>query len=244
MVNLSQQRSGYAKGESARAEIKEAALRLMARHGIDNVTVRDIIKETGGKNFGAIAYYFDSKEGLIAEIYLDCTIELDGIRKEMLDALEASGEPISLFKIARIYIDSALEAGRRHGDVQYIRFLASLYQNDRMLLTKLVRDHREATVRGLRLARTLFPEMPGRVFRHRAALMIELLNAAMTTHEWVKRHQQAGHIDSLDEYAIFAEEGFLDTLAEAAVAIMAQGTEYKDPNITPLAQTLATQKGS
>lgn len=51
-----------------RHNIKVAARRLFAEHGLEAVTVRQIVAAAGAKNGGSLNYYFKSKEGLILEL--------------------------------------------------------------------------------------------------------------------------------------------------------------------------------
>jgi AcrR family transcriptional regulator len=44
------------------------AERLFARHGIDGVSIRQILQSAGVANFSAVQYHFESKEGLIRAI--------------------------------------------------------------------------------------------------------------------------------------------------------------------------------
>ena len=50
---------------STSESIKQAARRLFARHGVDAVTVRDIVRESGTRNASALNYYFGSDLPLI-----------------------------------------------------------------------------------------------------------------------------------------------------------------------------------
>ena len=48
---------------TARARIRDAALRLFAERGLDGTTIRDIAKEAGVSG-GLIRHHFGSKDGL------------------------------------------------------------------------------------------------------------------------------------------------------------------------------------
>lgn len=54
-----------------RQSLKVAAMRLFAERGVEAVSVRDIILESGARNGGALNYYFGGKDGLVSEIVED-----------------------------------------------------------------------------------------------------------------------------------------------------------------------------
>jgi AcrR family transcriptional regulator len=93
-----------AKGDETRERIKRCAAELFARYGIDSVTIRDIAKHAGQKNGGSVNYYFRSKDDLILEILDEAASEADQLRLELLDRLEASGRPIAVRDILRIFV--------------------------------------------------------------------------------------------------------------------------------------------
>ena len=52
------------RDDPTRDKIKAAAQRLFSTHGLDGVSVRDIVKAAGARNGASLHYYFGSKEGL------------------------------------------------------------------------------------------------------------------------------------------------------------------------------------
>jgi AcrR family transcriptional regulator len=62
------------RDDPTRDKIKAAAQRLFSTHGLDGVSVRDIVKAAGAKNGASLHYYFGSKEGLITELVLDLSL--------------------------------------------------------------------------------------------------------------------------------------------------------------------------
>lgn len=65
MMNPSNSNSNYItqRGEIARQQLIEAAMELFAENGIEGASTRQIANKAK-QNIGAIAYYFNSKEGL------------------------------------------------------------------------------------------------------------------------------------------------------------------------------------
>lgn len=57
------------RSEVTRQTMMQAAGKLFAKNGIENVTVRAIIEASGQKNESALQYHFGSRQGLIREIH-------------------------------------------------------------------------------------------------------------------------------------------------------------------------------
>ena len=51
--------------------MKAVAQRLFAQHGIDGVTVADIVAAAGQRNKASLQYHFGSKDELIGELLVD-----------------------------------------------------------------------------------------------------------------------------------------------------------------------------
>ncbi len=78
-----------AASEETRNQIKAAAQMLFARHGVDAVTVQQIVEAAGQRNNAALHYHFGSKEELIRQMVVDGAAVLDERRQGMLRELEA-----------------------------------------------------------------------------------------------------------------------------------------------------------
>src|SRR5262245_66152114 len=85
-----------AASEDTKSQIKAAAQMLFARHGVDAVTVRQIVDAAGQRNNAALHYHFGSKEELIRQIVVDGAVVLEARRRDMLAALAARGGPMSI----------------------------------------------------------------------------------------------------------------------------------------------------
>ncbi len=76
-----------------RQRIVDAAERLFAEHGIDNVTLLDIARSAQQKNRGALQYHFGDKSGLINAVLDKHGDQISRRRKPLVDALIARVEP-------------------------------------------------------------------------------------------------------------------------------------------------------
>jgi AcrR family transcriptional regulator len=83
-------------GDLTKDQLKAAAQILFARHGIDGVTVQQIVQAAGQRNKAALQYHFGSKEELIRQLVVEGAKALDDRRNHLLDAIEQSGEPVTV----------------------------------------------------------------------------------------------------------------------------------------------------
>jgi AcrR family transcriptional regulator len=84
--------SPEADASETKLRLREAALEIFGRQGINATSTREIIKAAGMKNPSAITYYFGSKANLIE----DLTREVNGTNSALLQqhvALAASSDP-------------------------------------------------------------------------------------------------------------------------------------------------------
>jgi AcrR family transcriptional regulator len=104
-----------------REHLLDAAERLMAEHGADGVSMREISVGAGQGNNNAAQYHFGSREGII-EAVLDRRMgPIDRRRAEMIKAL---GPDPTLEDLARAVVVPLAEASQRHR--HYIGFFAQL----------------------------------------------------------------------------------------------------------------------
>src|ERR687890_1158931 len=79
---------------ATKAAVFNAAERLFALHGFQNVSVRDITADAG-VNLASVNYHFGSKDALLFEIFRRRTAELNRERARMLHeaAAQHGGRP-------------------------------------------------------------------------------------------------------------------------------------------------------
>jgi AcrR family transcriptional regulator len=90
-------------------DILRTAERLIATHGIDGVSLRQIAVESGHRNPGAVQYHFGSKAGLLAAIM---EYRLPGInrrRLQLLDRLRREGREGDVRRLVDVMVRPLLE---------------------------------------------------------------------------------------------------------------------------------------
>lgn len=120
--------------DDTKSQIKAAAQLLFARHGVDAVTVQQIIAAAGQRNNAALHYHFGSKEELIRQLVVDGAAVLDERRQGMLADLEARGGPSDIREVLLVLVMPVIELGDDERWRGYIRFTSSLQASDRKML--------------------------------------------------------------------------------------------------------------
>ena len=174
-------------------QIKAVAVRLFSERGVDGVTVREIATAAGQKNHGAVGYYFGSKEALVREIVLDGAIALDQRRNALLDAIEASGEAVTIRKIVDVLIFPVIETG---DDNPYVNFIVMLSMTHRdMMMSAIDPQWNRAYQRCLDHLRRLMPDMPESLKNQRMVFMNASIGSVMAGRQRaLSDHARAHHI--------------------------------------------------
>ncbi|WP_084653508.1 TetR/AcrR family transcriptional regulator [Nocardioides insulae] len=148
-------------GNETRRALKQVARRLFAERGVRAVTVREIAREAGQGNRGAVAYHFGSKEALILELLTDAAERIEGRRLALLERLESDGGPHTLHDaVATIVVPSAAFADE---DLEYgsyfNRFLLQITLGDPHFVDRALAGRwNEGYQRSLAHLRRLLPE--------------------------------------------------------------------------------------
>ena len=179
-------RSGSPTQANAREQIRLAARRLFAEHGIDGVTVREIVEASGQKNHGSLSYYFGTKEALVCDIVREGAMLIDTRRNQRLDEIEASGGPSEISEVVDVlvYPSIGLAEGIGGGDDNYIRFAFTMMLNHRELFMEAVGDRwNSGYMRCLDHLRRLMPNMPPAAKNQRFIFMGAYLGSVLTLRE-------------------------------------------------------------
>lgn len=154
-----------ASGESdTREAIVMAALTLFAKHGIDGVSLRQIVTAAGQSNPSAVHYHFRSKEGLVEAVLEHVRAQFVPTQAQALAAMEDSRqrgqltvrETVRLFLMPTMMIHSASPQGRLS-----IRFVARLiWQGDDATMVGMMSRYSLTHARVVDLLHELLPYQP------------------------------------------------------------------------------------
>jgi AcrR family transcriptional regulator len=157
------------KAESATTadELLEAAERMFAEEGVENVALTQIVAATGQKNRSALHYHFGSRGGVLAAVMDRRLAVINDRRVALLDALPADA---SVTDVVRADIAAlVLTAAQEPWGGAYVSILAQVRFHPRLLgASRVSGEH----LSGLRLARrrlrVLAPHLPEALIARRA----------------------------------------------------------------------------
>lgn len=121
-------------GRETQARMKAVAQRLFALHGIDGVTVADIVAAAGQRNKASLQYHFGSKDELIGELLVDGAQKVDAFRLALLDQMAADGGPRHVRDVLDAFVRPVyqLTVTEAEGST-YLRFLSNVQLTHRAL---------------------------------------------------------------------------------------------------------------
>lgn len=212
--------------EDTPERLKRMAQRLFAQHGVDGVSVRDIVSAAGARNNGSLHYYFGSKEGLIRELVGDGARRLDRRRLEAMQAIEAAGGPYTVRDVVNVLVQSTVTPDDKDAEV-YLRFVSAVQVSRRDLLPP-VRGAKGSPglKRCLDHIRRLVPAFIQPLIEQRLELMNLYLGAALSERQAaITRRRGAGGAWSSPEML----EQLVDTLEAALCAPVAGISEGRTP---------------
>jgi AcrR family transcriptional regulator len=110
--------------------IVKAAERLFALHGIDGVTLQQILKGAGQRNSSAMHYHFGSRDALIEAIFMWRVTKIDAHRNHMIDDLLAEGRGDDIRGILETAVIPFIGPIQESGEPSYYnRFLLEVHRS-------------------------------------------------------------------------------------------------------------------
>jgi AcrR family transcriptional regulator len=103
--------------------LREAAEKLIAKKGIQNVSIKEIVREAGQKNESALQYHFKNLQGLIAAIHAERSQQTHEKRAELLADLESLETKPALRDLCRLMVLPTFILAK--SDLKYRRYVTS-----------------------------------------------------------------------------------------------------------------------
>ncbi|MEN2977212.1 helix-turn-helix domain containing protein [Tistrella bauzanensis] len=177
--------------DATRDRLKAAARRLFSRHGIDAVSVRNIVTEAGMRNGASLHYYFGAKDALVRELVVEAAMRSDRARNLRLDAMEAAGGPRRLSDVVRLMIEVETIGTGDPDEVKglpigfgHMRFVMAVQVNHRALFLDAVGDRWVSSyMRCIDHLRRLLAHLPAPVVSQRLAFMALFMNSSLAARE-------------------------------------------------------------
>jgi len=165
-------------GDATRQRLLRAAERLFGRHGVDAVSLNEIV-HTAGVNSAAIHYHFRTREGLITAILEQRLPMWRPKRIAMLEELERRPEITARDVVVAMVEPVAGLASYPWGE-DYLNFLADISDHPRYAaLVRIVGDEYRDTYR--KLFEHVTPHLPDHIRLARVSYMHEFVYHALAS---------------------------------------------------------------
>jgi len=214
-----------ASSEDTRNQIKAAAQMLFARHGVDAVTVQEIVDAAGQRNNAALHYHFGTKEELIRQMVVDGAAVLDERRRGMLEDIEARGGPRSIREVLLVLVMPVIELGEDERWRGYIRFTSNLQASDPNALRAALNNRwNTGYVACFNHLKTMLP-LPAGVIEQRLSIFSIYANSILSAHEAALETRNTKSSRLWGQR--FTIENILDTLEATITCPMSEPTQAK-----------------
>ena len=192
--------------------IMDSAEILMAEHGINGVSLREILRDAEA-NPAALNYHFGSKDGLIQAI-LDRHGHATRVRRlELLRALENADTQPTIAELIDVIVDPLLEFLHNEGEPgrRFLRFLARLHSDRTGIILQMENEKFPEMARGMRhvtaaaCSHLSSPEQMRRFVIVLDATYHSLANADVMIKEWNANDHAAeldAHVATLKRFLV------------------------------------------
>jgi AcrR family transcriptional regulator len=159
---------------TARDELLREAERLFGTHGVESVTLRDIVRAAGHRNESAVQYHFGSKTKLVDAVVAERLRHIEARRIRMVKAIEADGATRDVKRLMAAFIEPLTdEVLTASGGEDYIRFLAQAITRPGFdIVEHIAKLNLEGMVGVTRHLRALAPRTPLEVLKMRERMAI------------------------------------------------------------------------
>jgi AcrR family transcriptional regulator len=199
-----------AASADTKSQIKAAAQLLFARHGVDAVTIQQIVAAAGQRNNAALHYHFGTKEELIRQLVVDGAAVLDERRQGMLREIDARGGPSDIREVLLVLVMPVIELGNDERWRGYIRFTSSLQASDRRTLRAALNNRWNAGyVACFAHLKRMLP-LPPALVEQRLTIFSIYANAILSAREAAEETRKSRHNRLWDQRSTI--DNILDTL--------------------------------
>jgi AcrR family transcriptional regulator len=200
-------------------KLLDAAARLFAERGIENVAVAEIVRAAGQRNASAVNYHFGTRDDLLHAVLARHVPVLAGRRRELLDVARTVGDVRSAAEaIVRPVTEFAQRGWRERAYLQIGSDVAAVLDRTtpaiRELLTETAGYEAWDLLRS-RVARG--PAAPGakiprRVWAERQAICTVFIGRAAA--------DRARKLDQGGEHLVLSDDRFVSNLVDMAIGAM------------------------
>jgi AcrR family transcriptional regulator len=159
-----------------------AAEKLFAERGVENVTVRAIIEQSGQKNESALQYHFKNRQGLIDAIHQHRNAQVQEKRSELLVSLLQLNPTPTLREICGLMVEPTFLMARNDtGFRQWVKAFGQAVATFGLpALLRLQVKGNQGTLETVRLLREKLSHLDDQIFEHRIDSTIRFVGLSMS----------------------------------------------------------------
>jgi len=220
VILVSQRDGRQERGDETRLRMLDVGERLIAEHGINGVSLRQIGIEAGCANTSALQYHFGGKTGLINAILTRRREGLEVRRAQLIEQAPLKGLAAvarAVLEVLFLPIAEAVDAEGRHSYAAFLLQLTGLaaLNSGYNILPLSSASHGAEAVR--RLA-NLRPELGSQLLARRVMRLYQMFLAAL-----LERDRADANGENLDPLSVYLDEIFT-TMTWAVLAPSGQGS--------------------
>lgn len=173
---------------AAAVRMLDVAEQLFARKGIDNVSNREILRDSGQGNLSAVLYHFGSRDALVGALLSRRIRFINALRQRRLDELDASGRVPTVHALVSLAIRALADTVlTQPWAPAYVCVSAQALFSPGIAFGKLVMPDAWGPQNRLVAAlRQLLPHLPEAVFRERIRILT--YESVYSVARWVQAH--------------------------------------------------------
>ena len=201
------------RSQATQISLMEAAEKLVAKNGIQNVSIKEIVKEADQKNESALQYHFKNLQGLINAIHRRRNAQIHHKRQQLLAEYETTGTTLSLRSLCRIMVMPSFLLARR--DTSFRRYIIAFSHEVAVavgsalsLVTRSGGGGESGHHTG-ELLRVALSDLDEPAYRQRMDFAVRLCSAAMGNYARQRNAFRGAEAERFASSLIDALEGFL-----------------------------------
>jgi AcrR family transcriptional regulator len=203
-------------------KLLDAAARLFAERGIENVAVAEIVRAAGQRNASAVNYHFGTRDDLLHAVLARHVPVLAGRRRELLDVARKAGDVRSAAEaIVRPVTEFAQRGWRERAYLQIGSDVAAVLDRTTPAIRELLVETagyeawdllRSRVARGPSGPAERRAQIPRRVWAERQAICTVFIGRAAA--------DRARKLDQGGEHLVLSDDRFVSNLVDMAIGAM------------------------
>jgi AcrR family transcriptional regulator len=201
---------------STRDKLLDAAARLFAERGIDNVSIAEIVRSAGQRNASAVQYHFGTRDEVLREVLARHVPAIAERRSELLERARARGSEdvrSAAEAIVRPITEFAQRGWRERAYLQIGSELTGALDRTTPQIRELMTQ--TAGFEAWALMRDRCPTVPPDLWQERQDICIVFIGRAAA--------DRARHLDGRSEqgeHPVLSDDRFVDNLIEMVIGAM------------------------